>query len=96
MSTLLAANLHDHAAAAATNLADERGFLEQAVYVDQISEASAAHLHGVARQAWQQAFKTLMREAQRRFDHDATLPRPEDRRQRARFGVYFYNEPDGS
>jgi len=96
MSTLFAANLHDHAAAAAANLADERGFLEQAVYVDEISEASAAHLHRVARQAWQQAFKTVMREAQGRFNQDAALMRPEHRRQRARFGVYFYSEPDGS
>lgn len=96
MSTLFAANLSDHAAAAAANLADERGFLEQAVYVDEISEASAAHLHRVARQAWQQAFKTVMREAQGRFDQDVALMRPENRRQRARFGVYFYSEPDGS
>lgn len=96
MAHLFAANLSDHAAAAAANLHHGGGFLEQAVYVDQISAASAAHLHQAARQAWQRSLKDVMREAQSRFDADAKSPRPEDRQQRARFGVYFYNEPDGT
>ena len=92
MSWLMAANLHDHAAAAAANLQGRANFLEQAIFVDEISAGSAAQLQQVSVQAWQQAFQTVMSEAQRRFDADAPLPAPE-RGQRARFGVYFYSEP---
>ena len=91
MSWLFAANLQDHAAAAVANLQDQANFLEQAVFVDQISEASAQQLHTVSVAAWQQAFKLVMQQAQLRFDGDAPLPAAE-RRHRARFGVYFYSE----
>lgn len=85
-------NLHDHLAAASMNLDENRNFLEQAVYVDRITEASAQRLHRVASQAWRQAFKTVMREAQIRFDHDAQNAAEAERTQRARFGVYFFHE----
>jgi hypothetical protein len=91
MSWLFAANLHDHAAAAAANLQGEGRFLEQAVFVDQISADSAAQLQQVSVQAWKQAFKGVMAQAQERFDGDAALPATE-RAHRARFGVYFYSE----
>jgi hypothetical protein len=91
MSWLFAANLQDHAAAAVANLQDNANFLEQAVFVDQISEASAQQLHTVSVAAWQQAFKLVMQQAQLHFDGDAPLPAAE-RRHRARFGVYFYSE----
>jgi hypothetical protein len=91
MSWLFAANLHDHAAAAAANLQGEGRFLEQAVFVDQISADSAARLQQVSVQAWKQAFKVVMAQAQERFDGDAALPQAA-RTQRARFGVYFYSE----
>lgn len=91
LSWLMAANLQDHAAAAVANLQDGRDFLEQAVYVDEISAASAQQLHRVSVQAWQLAFKTVMQEAQSRFDADAKGP-PAQRRHRARFGVYFYSQ----
>ena len=96
MSTLFADNLTDHAAAAAANLQGDRNFLEQAVYVDQLSAESAARLQQVAAQVWRQAMKTVMAEAQLRFDGDARLADPQQRNQRARFGVYFYSEPEGS
>jgi hypothetical protein len=92
MSTLFAANLADHVAAAAANLQGEGHFLEQAVFVDQISATSAALLQKVSVQAWQQAFKTVMAQAQERYDGDAALP-AEQHQHRARFGVYFYSEP---
>jgi hypothetical protein len=92
MSALFAANLSDHAAAAAANLRGDGHFLEQAVFVDQISAESAARLQKVSVQAWQQAFKTVMAQAQERYDADAPLP-PEQHQHRARFGVYFYSEP---
>lgn len=93
LSALFAANVHDHAAAAAANLEGDANFLEQAVFVDQISAASAEQLQRVAVSAWQQAFAQVMPEAQRQFDADAHLPR-QARAHRARFGVYFFSEPD--
>jgi Family of unknown function (DUF6502) len=94
MATLFADNLQDHAAAAAANLHGDGRFLEQAVYVDQITQTSAEQLRRTATRAWQQAFKTVMQEAQTRFDDDAAQAEPTQRRQRARFGVYFYSEPE--
>jgi hypothetical protein len=93
MAALLADNLHDHAAAAAANLAGEANFLEQAMYVDQLSPESVALLRDTARQAWLAAFKRVMAQAQARFDADAQLPDAAQRKQRARFGVYFYAQP---
>ena len=91
-AALMADNLHDHAEAAAANLRGEANFLEQALYVDAITEASAAAVHKAAVTAWKQAFKTVAAEANARFDADAgTLPAAE-RKHRARFGVYFYSE----
>jgi len=37
----------------------------------------------------------VMSEAQARFDEDAANPDPEQRRHRARFGVYFFTDKDG-
>ena len=94
MGEAMALNLQDHAAAATDNLLDDARWLEQAVYVDDIGDASVAHLHAVARQAWQTAFTTVMSAAQARFDHDAAHLEPESRTRRARFGVYFYAGDD--
>jgi hypothetical protein len=93
MSWLMAANLQDHAAAAVANLQGEVGFLEQALFVDQISADSAHQLHQAATAAWRQAFQAVMPLAQARFDADAALP-AEQRRHRARFGVYFFSEKE--
>jgi hypothetical protein len=90
LSRLFAENLSDHAAAAASNLQGEGNFLEQSVFVDEITEDSAARLHKVSVQAWRQALKTVMAEAQARFDEDSAGAPEESRRHRARFGVYFY------
>ena len=92
MSWILAQNLKDHAAAAVANLQGDGDFLEQAVFVDEITADSARHLHQASLQAWKSAFKTVMAEAQARFDGDAAQAAPEERRHRARFGVYFYSE----
>jgi hypothetical protein len=95
---LTAQNLHDHAAAAVANLTGPRprpgGFLEQAVFVDEITAASAERLHDVSVQAWRAAFASVMAEAQARFDADAAAAPPEARRHRARFGVYFFSDKD--
>lgn len=94
MAELFASNLSDHIAAASLNLQGQANFLEQAVFVDEITEASAAQLQRAAVLAWKQAFKTVMQEAQTRFDEDAAQAAPEDKTHRARFGVYFYSEKD--
>lgn len=93
LSWLMAENLHDHAAAAVANLGGAN-FLEQAVFVDELGEASVAQLRQAARQAWQAAFQAVMAESQRRFDHDAAHTPAAERRHRARFGVYFFSEQE--
>ena len=87
-------NLSDHAAAASENLRHDAGFLEQAIYVDEISEASAQKLHKLAAQLWRQGFKTMMREAQARADYDAKHTPAAERKHRARYGSYFYSTDD--
>jgi len=91
MAALFAANVHDHAAAAVANLRGEANFLEQAVFVDEIGEASVQELSRSAAGAWNKAMREVMATAQRRFDADRTLPAAQ-RGRRARFGVYFFSE----
>jgi hypothetical protein len=91
MAALFSANLHDHAAAAVANLRGEANFLEQAVFVDEIGEESVRELAKVSAAAWKQAMRQVMAKAHERFDADQSRPAPE-RRQRARFGIYFYSE----
>lgn len=99
MVAQLQGNLHDHIAAACQNLdgpgqaSGRSDFLEQAVFVDEITAESADRLHEVSALAWRLAFQTVMRDAQRSFDHDAIHATPEARTHRARFGVYFYSTP---
>lgn len=92
MAAQMAANLHDHAAAAVANLAGEANHLEQAVYVDELGAASVQRLRQAARDAWRQAFKAVMAPAQRCFDEDARALPPGERGHRVRFGVYFFSE----
>ena len=94
MSQLFQANLHDHLAAASQNLEGKQNFLEQAVFVDQITEQSARRLHVVSAQAWRLASKTVMQEAVRLFDHDKRHADEQDRTHRARFGAYFFSQPE--
>lgn len=93
MAQLLADNLSDHAAAAAANLQQERNCLEQAIYVDEITEASALALQKLAVKVWAQAHKTVLNEAFALVERDAQSVPASQRQHRARFGVYFYNEP---
>jgi hypothetical protein len=90
MVALLRDNTHDHLTAATLNLDGEHNYLEQAVFVDELTAESARHLHAVAAKAWRQAFRTVMREAQARFDHDQAHATALQRVYRARFGSYFY------
>jgi Family of unknown function (DUF6502) len=94
MTEQFRSNLHDHIAAASSNLnhpTDQQGFLEQAIYVDELSKESAAMLHQAAAQAWRNTFKNVMRQAQQRFDHDAVHVKKSKRVFRIRLGTYFYS-----
>lgn len=93
MQSLFAANAHDHLAAAVANLRGEANFLEQAIFVDELTEDSVHQLQQAGVAAWKVALREVMSTAQQRFDADQALPAAE-RRQRARFGVYFYSEPE--
>ncbi len=94
MAQLLQANAHDHIAAAAQNLDKGGNFLEQSIFVDQITARSAQHLHAVSAKAWRTAFKTVMLEAALRFEEDKAHATPEERSHRARFGSYFYAQEE--
>ena len=90
MAQLMQSNLHDHLAAASDNIEGRSNSLEQAIFIDQITEESVQRLHAVSAKAWRQAFKTVMQEATTRFAHDQRHASAEQRNQRARFGSYFY------
>lgn len=90
MAKLMQDNLHDHVAAASLNLDGAHNYLEQSVFVDQLSVESTRQLHATAAKAWRQAFKTVLREAQARYDHDQAHTPKAQRIHRARFGSYFY------
>lgn len=94
MAHLLQENIRDHLAAASGNMDGDANFLEQSVFVDQLTAKSAHRLHVVSTKAWRQAFKTVMQEAAARFEHDQAHAKPEDRTHRARFGSYFYTEQE--
>lgn len=91
---LVADNLHDHAAAATANLQGTANCLEQAISVDHLTAESVERLHRAAKCAWMQAFQAVMAEAQIRFDDDAAHAPSAERRHRARFGVYFFNDSE--
>lgn len=88
--SMLVANVADHLAAGAHNLmAENPPLLEQSVFADQLHQASVAQLQQLARQLWQQDFKTMVDEASRL----CVIDEARGGQQRVRFGVYFYAEP---
>jgi Family of unknown function (DUF6502) len=97
MAELMAANVGDHAAAAAANLQGDENFLEQALYVDRLRPESVAQVRQAARLAWSRALRQVLAEAQARFGEDEALADPAQqarRTQRARFGIYFFSEEE--
>ena len=87
---LFAANAGDHLAAAVHNLAGgEPPFLEQAVFAQGMTAASAAELATLARSLWSGVFSTMVDAARDKVD--AESGRGGDHRMR--FGAYFYSEP---
>jgi len=86
---LLGANLADHAMAAVANVLGEQPRLEQSVFANGITEASADALGALARKLWSQARAELVAEASRLYAGDKDLA---DATHRVRFGSYFWSE----
>ena len=94
LSMLFRDNLHDHLAAAAANLSGDANFLEQSLFVDQLTEESAEVIHRAAARAWRAAFGAVMVQARARFDQDALLADASLRNRRVRFGAFFFTAPE--
>ena len=76
------------------NLQGDANFLEQAVFVDQITAESAQAMQRASAQAWRDALRTVMPVARERFDADAAQAPAAKRTHRARFGVYFFSDTE--
>lgn len=87
----MAENLEDHLSAAVTNVIEvEPKFLEQFVYSDELSSASAEELHELARQEWRKLDEMFIEKAISLETKDAEAKMP--RKNRIRMGVYFFSE----
>lgn len=83
-------NIEDHMAAAVTNIIEPSSrFLDQSVYSDELSEASAATLHTLMREEWQRTFNTVLEKAIALETDDAKHSRVA--KTRMRVGMYFYS-----
>jgi len=90
MNTLFTTAAADHIAAAVANITlDAPKFLEQSVYADGLTPESIDKLQQVAREAWMQAFESMVVNARKRTERDYES----DGNLRMRFGAYFYAEP---
>lgn len=87
----LSENVEDHVAAAVANIIEPTPrFLEQSVFSDELSEASAATLQKLMRQEWQRSFNTVLEKAIALEADDAKHSRVANTRMRV--GMYFYSE----
>lgn len=87
----LSENIEDHIAAAVTNIIEPSPkFMEQSVFSDELSEASAATLHTLMREEWQRTFNTVLEKAIALETDDAKQSRVA--KTRMRVGMYFYSE----
>ncbi|WP_293605182.1 DUF6502 family protein [Polaromonas sp. UBA4122] len=83
-------NLHDHVAAAASNLiGSDKPFLERSVHYDALSASSVAALAAQSEQVGMKALLELNKSAIALEKADLTDTAP---RQRMTFGIYFYTE----
>ena len=87
----LSENVEDHVAAAVANIIEPTPrFLEQSVFSDELSEASATTLQTLMRQEWQRSFNTVLEKAIALEADDAKHSRVANTRMRV--GMYFYSE----
>ncbi|MDD0815966.1 DUF6502 family protein [Curvibacter sp. HBC28] len=85
---LFAANLADHLQAAVSNLLEGPQFLEQSVFAEGITQASADELGALARQLWARSRQELIAAATRLYEADQGRPEAD---QRMRLGAYFWS-----
>jgi hypothetical protein len=90
---VVAANAADHLSAAVHNLTVPGGprFLEQSVFANGLSEASAAELARRARELWRPALQSMIDAATERLQVDKQAQHTP---MRMRFGVYYYEEDE--
>jgi hypothetical protein len=90
-AAFLGLHLHDHVAAAASNLIGaSKPFLERSVHYDALSPESIAVLSKQSEQLGMTALLALNKSAMKLELADASSTQP---RQRMTFGIYFYAEP---
>jgi hypothetical protein len=90
-AAFLGHHLHDHVAAAASNLVGaSKPFLERSVHYDALSLESIAVLAKQSEQLGMTALLALNKSARKLEQADANSTEP---RQRMTFGTYFYAEP---
>lgn len=84
-------NLHDHAAAATSNLLGEnQPFLERSVYYDGLSADSVKQLAEKSERLGMESLLAINKEAMELEKSDALKIDP---RHRMTFGIYYYSEP---
>lgn len=93
-----AANVRDHLAAGAANLAaaargEQAPFLEHAMFADELSPEGAQAVRTVASRAAKSAVDKVISAGSEAVQHSRRLGR---RGMRVRFGVYFYAEPEAA
>lgn len=87
----LAQNLHDHVAAAASNvLGGNPSFLERSVYYDGLTSEAVTELADIAEKQGMRALRAVNTRASERTVTDAGANAPTSR---MTFGIYFYHEP---
>lgn len=91
MLGFLGANVGDHLSAAVENvLGDGRRHLEQALFADELSEASLAEVRALVGAEWERLLHTLAPALQALIDADKSAGRAAD--QRVRIGLFAYTE----
>lgn len=87
-------NLHDHAAAAVSNvLSDEAPFMERCVYYDQLSPEQIDHLHALTKLNGMQLLRDINQQALS-LQHSADATSTLTTSMRMNVGIYFYAEQD--
>lgn len=91
MLAFLGANVGDHLAAAVDNvLSDGSRHFEQALFADELSDASLAEVRELVSTEWQRLLNTLAPALQALIDADKSAGRPAE--QRLRIGLFAYTD----
>ena len=91
MLGFLSDNVGDHLGAAVANvLSDGRAHFEQAVFADELSAESIAHIRSLISAQWRDATAALVPAIEALIEQDHAAARPQDRR--LRIGLYTYTD----